>query len=67
LPGLTQSLMGVAGAVAVGGRIYQSKAMRDTLVALGRVKANSTAQQRLIDKLISLQAGQATAREITGE
>lgn len=67
LPGLTQSLMGVAGAVAVGGRIYQSKAMRDTLVALGRVKANSTAEQRLLDKLISLQAGQATAREITGE
>jgi hypothetical protein len=67
LPGLTQSLMGVAGAVAVGGRIYQSKAMRDTLVALGRVKQNSTAEQRLIDKLISLQAGQATAREITGE
>jgi hypothetical protein len=67
LPGLTQSLMGVAGAVAVGGRIYQSKAMRDTLVALGRVKRNSTAEQRLIDKLISLQAGQATAREITGE
>ena len=67
LPGLTQSLMGVAGAVAVGGRIYQSKAMRNTLVALGRVKQNSTAQQRLIDKLISLQAGQATAREITGE
>ena len=67
LPGLTQSLMGVAGAVAVGGRIYQSKAMRDTLVALGRVKQNSTAEQRLIDKLISLQAGQATAREITGD
>jgi len=67
LPGLTQSLMGVAGAVAVGGRIYQSKTMRDTLVALGRVKQNSTAEQRLIDKLISLQAGQATAREITGE
>jgi len=67
LPGLTQSLMGVAGGVAVGGRIYQSKAMRDTLVALGRVKQNSTAEQRLIDKLISLQAGQATAREITGE
>ena len=67
LPGLTQSLMGVAGAVAVGGRIYQSKAMRNTLVALGRVKQNSTAEQRLIDKLISLQAGQATAREITGE
>ena len=67
LPGLTQSLMGVAGAVAVGGRVYQSKAMRDTLVALGRVKANSTAEQRLLDKLISLQAGQATAREITGE
>jgi hypothetical protein len=67
LPGLTQSLMGVAGAVAVGGRIYQSKAMRNTLVALGRVKRNSTAEQRLIDKLISLQAGQATAREITGE
>ncbi len=65
LPGLTQSLMGVAGAVAVGGRIYQSKTMRDTLVALGRVKQNSTAEQRLIDKLISLQAGQATAREIT--
>jgi hypothetical protein len=59
--------MGVAGGVAVGGRIYQSKAMRDTLVALGRVKQNSTAEQRLIDKLISLQAGQATAREITGE
>lgn len=67
LPGLTQSLMGVASAVAVGGRIYQSKAMRNTLVALGRVKQNSTAEQRLLDKLISLQAGQATAREITGE
>ena len=67
LPGLTQSLMSVAGAVAVGGRAYQSKAMRNTLVALGRVKQNSTAEQRLIDKLISLQAGQATVREITGE
>ena len=58
---------GAAAGAGLAGRAYQSKAMRDTLVALGRVKQNSTAQQRLIDKLISLQAGQATAREITGE
>jgi hypothetical protein len=58
---------GAAAGAGLAGRAYQSKAMRDTLVALGRVKQNSTAEQRLIDKLISLQAGQATAREITGE
>jgi hypothetical protein len=58
---------GTAAGAGLASRIYQSKAMRDTLVALGRVKQNSTAEQRLIDKLISLQAGQATAREITGE
>ncbi|MFN9803789.1 MAG: hypothetical protein ACK54Y_08180, partial [Bacteroidota bacterium] len=58
---------GAAAGAGLAGRAYQSKAMRNTLVALGRVKQNSTAERRLIDKLISLQAGQATAREITGE
>lgn len=63
----TKAAAGAAAITGVGGRVYQSKAMRNTLVALGRVKQNSTAERRLIDKLISLQAGQATAREITGE
>lgn len=63
----TKAAAGAAAITGVGGRIYQSKPVRDTLIALGRVKANSTAEQRLLDKLISLQAGQATAREITGE
>ncbi|MFM7977770.1 MAG: hypothetical protein ACKPKO_00500, partial [Candidatus Fonsibacter sp.] len=64
---LGQAAAGVAAGTGLAGRAYQSKAVRNTLVALGRVKQNTTAEQRLIDKLISLQAGQATAREVTGE
>jgi hypothetical protein len=63
--GSAKAAAGVAAGVGLAGRAYQSKAMRDTLVALGRVKKNSTAEQRLIDKFISLQSGQMMAREQT--
>jgi hypothetical protein len=63
--GSAKAAAGVAAGVGLAGRAYQSKAVRDTLVALGRVKKNSTAEQKLIDKFISLQSGQMMAREQT--
>ena len=53
----------VAAGIGLAGRGYESKMVRDLLVTLSKIKKNSPEEKLLINKIISMQAGQLAAKE----
>jgi hypothetical protein len=57
----------LATGIGLAGRAYESKPFRDLLLTLSKIKKNSSEERLLINKIISMQAGQLAAKENTKE